>query len=176
MLISKEEKKQYRPNVGLMIINKKGQVWVGARADKNELHSISGKYYYEQMPQGGIDIDETPLEAAYRELKEETGLTKDKVQLLCQSKEWYAYQFPKPVMFSQRKYIGQCQKWFLFLYEGMGEDFNLRTHPEEIEFISYQWYEPDVMMKKVVPFKRDVYACVIKEFLPMIQEIIQKYK
>ncbi len=176
MLISKEEQEQYRPNVGLMIINKKGQIWLGTRADKNKLHHISGTLYCEQMPQGGIDIDETPLEAAYRELKEETGLSKDKVQLIRQSEYWYAYQFPHPIMFSKQSYIGQCQKWFLFLYDGTGEDFDLMAHPEEIEFESYQWYHADEMIFKVVPFKRDVYKLVLQEFLPSIQAITQKYK
>lgn len=159
---------KFRPNVGLMIVNPKGEVWLGKRAD-------GSKYKYnEQMPQGGIDTGETPIEAAYRELWEETGLTKEKVTLIGESKHWHAYRFPHAIRFQNEIYIGQRQKWFLFLYKGDGGDFNLEVYPEEIEFVSYNWYPLNQMIERVVPFKRDVYTKVKNEFFDTIQKIIHQ--
>ncbi len=160
----------YRPNVGIMIINKNGEVWLGKRSDGAKFR------YNEQMPQGGIDKDETPEMAVYRELWEETGLPRDKVTLLQESKHWYAYQFPRPIQFGNERYIGQRQKWFLFLYEGDGSDFNLTVHLEEIEFLSYKWYALDKVIESVVPFKRDVYSHIIAEFRETIEKTIARFK
>ncbi len=160
----------YRPNVGIMIINKKGEIWLGKRADGARFK------YNEQMPQGGIDKGETPETAVYRELWEETGLSKDKVTLLKQTENWYAYQFPRAIRFGNDRFIGQRQKWFLFLYEGDGSDFNLEVHPEEIEFIDYKWYAADKVINAVIPFKRDVYTHVIDEFRETIQKTVARFK
>ena len=158
--------KKYRPNVGLMIINPRGQVWLGQRTN-------SEKFKYKmQMPQGGIDEGENITEAAYRELWEETGLTKDKVKLICISNRWYSYRFFKPISFGHIQFIGQSQKWFLFLHNGEDSDFNLQVHPEEIEFASFEWHNIDDIISHIVPFKRDVYRKVIQEFKPIIQKLI----
>ncbi len=161
---------EYRPNVGIMIINKKGEVWLGKRADGARFR------YNQQMPQGGIDKEETPQKAVYRELWEETGLRQDKVTLLQETQNWYAYRFPRTIQFGNERYIGQRQKWFLFLYEGDGSDFNLTVHPEEIEFVSYKWYALDDVLEAVVPFKRDVYGHVISEFRETIEKTIARFK
>ena len=71
--------KKYRKNVGLMIVNDKGLVWVGERVNAEKFG------FKHQMPQGGIDKNELPETAAFRELFEETGLTKDKVELIKES-------------------------------------------------------------------------------------------
>ena len=152
---------KYRDNVGLMIINKQGRVWLGMRADGAGV----------QMPQGGIDAGEALEIAAYRELYEETGLVKEKVVLLKESQEWYAYLFPKPIGFANGVYDGQRQKWFLFLHTGLDSDFNLEAHPDEIEFKSFSWYLPDEVVHKVVSFKRDVYQRVVDEFKPIILKV-----
>lgn len=163
------EKGFYRPNVGLMIINKAGEVWIGRRTD-------GAKYRYnQQMPQGGIDVGETPHDAAYRELWEETGLTRAAVIFLSETKNWYTYDFPHPKQYGHVSYVGQRQKWFLFLYDGNGQDFNLQVHPEEIEFESYAWYPLKKALNIVVPFKRDVYRAVSKEFQPQIKAIIKEF-
>lgn len=159
--------KKYRPNVGLMIINPAGKVWLGTRT-----HSEKFKFK-KQMPQGGIDKGEDITQAAYRELWEETGLTKEKVKLIHISNRWYSYRFFKPISFGKIQFIGQSQKWFLFLYEGDDSDFNLQVHPEEIEFSSFDWYDIDDITKYVVPFKRDVYRKVIQEFKPIIQRLTE---
>lgn len=161
------EELRFRPNVGLMIVNSKGQVWLGKR------YSLKGKQknYSEQMPQGGIDKGEEPIQAAYRELAEETGLTKENVRLLKISQDWYSYTFPKPKYWGDEMFNGQRQKWFLFLHTGKETDFNLEAHPEEIEFSSYQWCPVNEVAERVIPFKRSVYERVIQEFQPIINQL-----
>lgn len=158
---------KFRPNVGLMVINHAGKVWLGKRTDHHKF------FYNEQMPQGGIEPDETPLQAAYRELWEETGLSAEKVKLLGESKHWYQYRFPHTIKFDNIVYAGQKQKWFLFLHEGNETDFNLSVHPEEIEFVSYHWYSLNEITERVVPFKRHIYKQVIAEFQNIIRQVAQ---
>lgn len=149
--------KEYRLNVGLMIVNQEGKVWLGKRNDVK----ISTKCY--QMPQGGIDEGETPIQAAYRELFEETGLTKEQVELIKESDYWYQYDIPKEVGFFER-FKGQRQKWFLFSFKGEDKDFNLEVHPEEIEFSSFYWEDIETIPSLVVEFKKEVYEKVVAEF------------
>lgn len=157
---------KYRPNVGLMILNSKGEIWFGKRSKTN----FRSKYT-EQMPQGGIDKGEKPLTAAYRELYEETGLTKNKVILLKISSKWYSYTFPQPIKWGEEQFIGQRQKWFLFLHTGTDADFNLAVNPEEIEFSSFSWISPFKIISRVIEFKRKTYRQVIREFQPVIDEL-----
>ncbi|MBO7244150.1 MAG: RNA pyrophosphohydrolase [Alphaproteobacteria bacterium] len=152
--------KKYRKNVGLMIVNEKGLVWMGERVNAEK---FGFKY---QMPQGGMDLNETPLDAAFRELYEETGLTKEHVEFIKESKEWHQYDFFEPLTYPEGVFHGQKQKWFLFSFKGTDDDFNLKVHPQEIEFASYFWCEPEKMIDLVVPFKRPVYQKIIEEFLP----------
>ncbi len=160
---------KYRPNVGLMIINKKGEVWLGKRAKTAPFPAKCT----EQMPQGGIDKGETPLEAAYRELAEETGLKKDKVILLKISSKWYSYTFPKPILWGNHLFIGQRQKWFLFWHTGSDSNFNLTAYPEEIEFVSFSWVKAEDVPARVIPFKRAVYKKVIEEFRPIWENMAE---
>ena len=97
----------YRLGVGLVIINDQLEIFTGRRLDNTKSW---------QMPQGGIDNNEIPLEAAYREMYEETGIRKSKVTLLKQSKAWYRYDLPKEIQnkFWGGEFRGQSQKWFLF--------------------------------------------------------------
>lgn len=166
-----KKKLKFRPNVGLMIINKEGKVWLGVRANGGKINPKYGL----QMPQGGIDAGEQPVNAAYRELFEETGLTRNHVKLLKSSRRWYAYTFPQPINWGNTTYDGQRQKWFLFLHTGSESDFNLNAHPEEIEFCSYGWYAPNDVPKSVIPFKRPVYRRIITEFLPVIEQVNNKH-
>lgn len=167
-----EKRLKFRPNVGLMIINKEGNIWLGTRANSGKLN----KRYTEQMPQGGIDEGERPIDAAFRELSEETGLKRENVKLLKTSCRWHAYTFPQPIAWGDKIYDGQRQKWFLFLHTGSADDFNLNAHPEEIEFLSYNWYPPEQIIKRVIPFKRGVYRRIIEEFMPFIQKACQSAK
>ena len=95
----------YRLGVGLVIINDQLEIFTGRRLDNTKAW---------QMPQGGIDNNEIPLEAAYREMYEETGIRKSKVALLKQTKTWYRYDLPQEIQnkFWGGKYRGQSQKCF----------------------------------------------------------------
>ncbi len=146
----------YRANVGVMLINQKGDVWVGQRNDR----------YADawQMPQGGIDRDEDAYEAALRELEEETGVTRDLVELVAESDGWLAYDLPQEVVpkFWGGKYRGQEQKWYLLRFHGTDDQVNIETdHPE---FSAWCWQPVDQLVEKIVPFKREVYARVIAVF------------
>ena len=101
----------YRLGVGLVIINDQLEIFTGRRLDNTKAW---------QMPQGGIDKNEIPLEAAYREMYEETGIRKSKVTLLKQSKTWFRYDLPQEIQnsFWGGKFRGQSQKWFLFKFIG----------------------------------------------------------
>lgn len=154
--------RKYRENVGLMIVNSQGLVWMGERVNSEK---FGFKY---QMPQGGIDKGETVIEAAYRELWEETGLLPEKVEFVAESKNWYQYDFFEPLMYKEGLFHGQKQKWVLFKFKGEDKDFNLKVYPEEIEFSKFFWSPIEEVVQMVVPFKRAVYEAVIKEFSPLI--------
>ncbi len=151
----------YRPNVGIMIVNQNGQIWMGKRINANDSN------YCWQMPQGGIDAGETPIQAAWRELHEETGLDKASVDFFVESSDWLCYTFPSWI--KRPPFIGQCQKWFLFRFTGQDSDFKFDCHPEEIEFSAFQWVEPDMAPQMVIPFKKEVYEKIIREFKPFLK-------
>lgn len=157
----------YRPNVGIMIVNKDHKIWVGKRSDADTDHF----QYAWQMPQGGIDADETLEHAAWREMREETGLTPAHATLLAQSKDWFFYDFPPEIMGNVPPgFKGQQQKWFLFLLNGDDSCFDLNTY-KHIEFTEFKWLNPQELPSVVVPFKREVYEQAIAEFMPIIEKI-----
>lgn len=146
--------KPYRPCVGIMLINGQNQVFVAQRLD----HPSNAW----QMPQGGIDTDEDPKAAAFRELKEEIGT--NQASLIAVASKEYTYEIPASLnkKFWQGRYRGQSQLWFLMRYEGKDEDINLDTeHPE---FSAWRWIPLDELLGNIVHFKREVYEEVIKEF------------
>ena len=146
----------YRLNVGIMLIDANNAVFVGRRLD-NPVDAW-------QMPQGGIDDGEDPMEAALRELEEETGVSRDLVVIEAVSDKWIAYDLPAEIIpkFWNGAYRGQKQKWFLLRYQGSDADVNIATeHPE---FSHWKWCPVDQLVDNIVPFKRDVYAAVIAEF------------
>ena len=146
----------YRSNVGIMLINEKGYVFVGQRLDNNQNAW--------QMPQGGIDAGEDPETAAYRELLEETGVKKQDVRFVASSSQWLSYDLPEdliPILWNG-KFRGQKQKWFLFKFLGEDRDINIATeHPE---FSKWKWISKENLLKEIVPFKKSVYENVLKEF------------
>ena len=155
-------KKEYRPNVGIMVVNREGKVFVARRADHRS------KAW--QMPQGGIDKGENPLKAAFRELEEETGIKT--VRLIAESKEWHAYDFPKGVTFTsekKRSFKGQAQKWFLFMFDGDEKEIDLdQKHPE---FDGWMWTDVEKVPDLIIEFKREVYEKVVSEFLSFVDAI-----
>jgi len=150
----------YRPCAGLMVINSKGQVLVGRRIDMPSEHW--------QMPQGGIDNGETPIEAAKRELMEEIGT--GKVELVQELDEWLTYDLPEHLIGKiwKGKYRGQKQKWFLFRFTGTDSDINIQTeHPE---FSDWKWTDPSTLIEQIVPFKREIYALLVDRFQTFLQK------
>ena len=145
----------YRLGVGLVIINNQYEIFTGRRLDNTKAW---------QMPQGGIDNNEIPLEAAYREMREETGIAKHKVALLKQSKLWYRYELPIEIQgnFWGGKFRGQSQKWFLFQFNGADADINIET--KEQEFSDWKWSKKTDMLEGIVPFKKSLYQSVFNDF------------
>lgn len=146
----------YRPCVGLMIVSRSGRIFAGQRLDS------PGPAW--QMPQGGVDEGEEPRAAALRELREETGITPDKVEILAETRDWIPYDLPPhliPRLWGGR-YRGQKQRWFLMRFLGTDRDIDIATlHPE---FSRWTWLEPAELLDRIVPFKRDTYRRVIEEF------------
>ncbi len=148
--------RDYRPNVGMMILNKKKEIFVGKRID----HPSE----FWQMPQGGIDTKEKPQLAALREMKEEVGIKKNLVKLISESKNWYYYQIPKDLAETlwKGKYKGQRQKWFLYEFTGSYNDINIQTnHPE---FSDWKWVNKEFLVPNIVPFKKEIYSKLLNEF------------
>ena len=146
----------YRSNVGIMLINDDGHVFVGQRLDNNQNAW--------QMPQGGIDGDEDPQSAAYRELLEETGIEQENVKFLATSSKWLLYDLPEDLIpkLWDDKYRGQKQKWFLFKFLGTNRDVNISTeHPE---FSNWKWIPKENLLEEIVHFKKSVYESVLREF------------
>ena len=152
----KTNPKDYRPNVGMMIINQKKEIFVGKRID----HPSE----FWQMPQGGIDAQEIPSIAALREMEEEVGIRENKVEMLTESQDWYYYSIPKDLAQTlwKGKYKGQRQKWFLYKFKGTNKDINIQTdHPE---FSDYKWVTKDFLVPNIVPFKKEIYQKLLVEF------------
>jgi putative (di)nucleoside polyphosphate hydrolase len=117
-----------------------------------------------QMPQGGIDTGETPVEAAWREMEEEIGTSS--ASLLAESRCWLRYDLPVelvPRVWNGR-FRGQEQKWFAFRFTGADSDINLAT--ADPEFLAWKWVEMAELAQLIVPFKRRIYEDVIREFAP----------
>ena len=149
----------YRPNVGIIICNKYGQVLWARRYGQNSW----------QFPQGGINPGESPEQAMYRELYEEVGLNKKDVKILAVTRNWFRYKLPKRLVRWDTKpvCIGQKQKWFLLELQANESDINMQRSPTP-EFDGWRWVSYWYPVRQVVSFKRDVYRRVMKEFVPTV--------
>jgi putative (di)nucleoside polyphosphate hydrolase len=146
----------YRRGVGVMLLNKQGKVFVGARIDNTDEAW--------QMPQGGIDEGEQPWACALRELEEETGIPPRLVERISATPERLKYDLPEELRGKLwgGKWVGQDQDWFLARFLGTNDDVNIHTkHPE---FREWKWVEPSHLPDLIVPFKRDLYRQLLREF------------
>jgi putative (di)nucleoside polyphosphate hydrolase len=153
----------YRPCVGTMVLNRDGRVFIGRRTEGPE--HIDDTHAW-QMPQGGIDPDEDPWQAALRELHEETNMRS--VKRLDEMKDWVRYDLPTEIVGKAwgGKYRGQMQKWYALRFTGKDSEIDI-AHPaggHEPEFIDWRW-EPMVNLPAlIVPFKRKAYEQIVAAF------------
>jgi putative (di)nucleoside polyphosphate hydrolase len=148
------DREGYRPNVGIILLNARNQVFWGKRL---KTHSW-------QFPQGGIKMGESPEQAMFRELHEEVGLLPEHVQIVARTRDWLRYEVPDHFIRREARghYRGQKQIWFLLRLVGRDSDMNLRAtdHPE---FDAWRWNEYWVPLDAVIEFKRGVYEMALTE-------------
>ncbi|SDD79977.1 putative (di)nucleoside polyphosphate hydrolase [Cupriavidus sp. YR651] len=148
------DREGFRPNVGIILINARNEVFWGKRIGE---HSW-------QFPQGGIKYGETPEQAMYRELQEEVGLLPEHVRIVGRTRDWLRYEVPDKFIRREIRghYKGQKQIWFLLRMVCRDCDIHLRAtdHPE---FDAWRWSQYWVPLDAVIEFKRDVYQMALTE-------------
>ena len=153
----------YRPNVGIIVANNKGQVLWARRVGQDAW----------QFPQGGINKGESMEAALYRELKEEIGLAEDQVEIINSTRGWLRYKLPKRYLRQNNtSFIGQKQKWYLL--KMLTDDENVRFDLSDTpEFDHWSWVSYWYPLGQVVPFKKDVYRRAMKELVPGISKCMK---
>ena len=148
------DREGYRPNVGIILLNTNNEVWWGKRVREQSW----------QFPQGGIKYGETPEQAMYRELQEETGLRQEHVKVVGRTRNWLRYEVPAHFIRREVRghYRGQKQIWFLLRMLGRDTDINLRL-TNTPEFDAWRWHKYWVPLDVVIEFKRDVYLKALQE-------------
>jgi putative (di)nucleoside polyphosphate hydrolase len=159
--MSKLDKLPYRPCVGIMLTDGRGRVFVGRRLDTPDAW---------QMPQGGIDDGESPRQAAMRELGEEIGTSA--AEIIGETEGWLRYDLPEHLIGKvwKGKYRGQKQKWYAFRFTGKETEIDVENPAggaHKPEFIEWRWEPIKNLPNLIIPFKRDVYERVVKEFAPL---------
>jgi len=149
----------FRPNVGIILCNDQNRLFWGRRVGQNAW----------QFPQGGIDAEETPEQAMYRELREEVGLLPEHVDLLGSTRRWLRYRLPKRFVrrHSHPLCIGQKQRWFLLRVHCQESDFCLDSCTKP-EFDSWRWVKYWQPVREVIYFKRRVYERALEELAPIL--------
>ncbi|HET8819078.1 MAG TPA: RNA pyrophosphohydrolase [Xanthomonadaceae bacterium] len=152
----------YRPNVGIVLMHDDGRVFWARRVRRDGW----------QFPQGGMNSDETPLEAMYRELQEETGLLPPHVDVLGVTPGWLRYKLPRRAVRRDDKLvcIGQKQVWYLLRLKGQDTDVRLDLTATP-EFDLWRWVDFWYPVEHVVTFKRGVYASALRHLAPIAREV-----
>ena len=142
-----------RIGVGVILLNNKNQIFVGKRIDNPE--------NFWQMPQGGVNQNEDFLDAAKRELAEETSIKS--IELVKELEGWLKYDLPQKLLGKvwKGKYRGQKQKWFIMKFVGNNNEINVKT--KNPEFLSWKWIESSELLSVAVDFKIDVYKKIQEE-------------
>jgi putative (di)nucleoside polyphosphate hydrolase len=161
------EQLPYRDCVGVAVFNAEGRVFVGRRMPATDPEDTSETNAPWQMPQGGIDKGEAPLDAAWRELYEETSIRS--VELITEIDDWVYYDLPDEALgiALKGKYRGQRQRWFAFRFTGDDSEIDVinpggGAHPAE--FDKWRWEALEKLPDLIVPFKRDAYLQVVAGF------------
>lgn len=152
----------YRANVGAVLFNVAGQIFVARRADLPNAEGAPGGW---QLPQGGIDPDEDPRAAVLRELEEEIGTAR--AHIIGEHDAWLSYELPPELVGVALggRYRGQRQRWFALRFEGRDEDIRLDLDPHP-EFDAWRWAELAELPRLAVPFKRAIYGVLAQSFAP----------
>ena len=136
----------FRANVVAVVTNAKGRVMAFERTD------LPGQW---QLPQGGVDEGESPVQAAWRELEEETGLSADDVELVDEYADWTAYEWPSGPRKNGR--MGQVQRWFIFRVR----HDDVQPEPDGVEFSAWKWAKREWLVEQVVDFRQPSYRRVL---------------
>jgi putative (di)nucleoside polyphosphate hydrolase len=150
----------YRPNVGAVLFDQAGQVFVARRANFPNAEGPAGGW---QLPQGGIDPDEAPRDAVLRELAEEIGT--DRAEIIGEHPDWLTYDLPPHLVGVALggRYRGQRQRWFALRFIGADRDIRLDADPHP-EFDSWRWVALRELPALAVPFKRPIYKILATSF------------
>jgi len=155
----------YRPCVGLALFNRDGLVFLGRRANRSQREHVAPGHEW-QMPQGGIDSGEQPLQAAFRELREETNV--GSASLLAEAPDWLSYDLPRDISKEawRGRYRGQSQKWFALRFEGQDDEIDIAAPAggHKAEFDAWRWAKLEDTPELIIPFKREVYREVARLF------------
>ena len=156
--MKKKEEIPLRLGVGIVLLNDNNEVFVGKRIDNPE--------DFWQMPQGGVDKNENFLDAAKRELEEETSIKN--VKLIKEIEGWLTYDLPKNLLGKiwKGKYRAQKQKWFIMKFLGSNNEININT--KEPEFLDWKWIKPSKLPEVVINFKINIYKKISKKLSAFI--------
>jgi|688.fasta_scaffold84119_3 putative (di)nucleoside polyphosphate hydrolase len=148
------DREGYRPNVGIILVNGRNEVFWGKRIREHAW----------QFPQGGIKRGESPQQAMFRELREETGLMPDHVRVIGRTRDWLRYDVPTHWVRREMRshYRGQKQIWFLIRMLGRDTDVDLRASGQP-EFDAWRWNPYWIPLESVIEFKREVYRLALEE-------------
>jgi len=171
----KKKFKPYRPCAGVALFNREGKVFVGRRNDLPASEIAGGRFDLPwQMPQGGIDRNEEPLNAAIRELREETSVFS--ADLICAAEDWLTYDFPADLAkkLMNGRFRGQRQMWFAMLFTGQDSEINILAPDggaHKPEFCEWRWENLKNLPQIAIPFKRNIYIQLSEWFADIPDKI-----